>query len=200
MEFKPAPHSTQAALGIIVAGIGIATLGTVVLDWVGIAHEWVLSIRLLTLMTVAGPLVWLMLNMLQQRTGIKLTEQAIALHYPLPWFDRQIEYPQIAISVMINANQLAVIWLKPRRTAPGDDPLPPRPVLLISTPVNQAKQCQQQLEQLCPDQASWTPTIVQRMVRQRRWLRRGLGCLLTPIVSFGAIFLIARIIMAFLRI
>lgn len=200
MEFRPPHQSTQAAMGIMLAGIGVATLGSVILDLAGVGQEWVLTVRLLALMTLAGPLVWLFLNLLQQRTGVWLTEQHIILRYPLRWFDRQIDFSQIAISAMIKGEQVALIWLKPRRTAPGDEPLPPRPRLLISTTLGQAQQCQQELAQRCQPHQPWTPDAVQQMARQRRWLRRSLGCLATPLISFVLILVVVQIIMAFLRI
>lgn len=200
MEFRPPHQSTQAAMGIMLAGIGVATLGSVILDLAGVGQEWVLTVRLLALMTLAGPLVWLFLNLLQQRTGVWLNENHIQLRYPLRWFDRKIDFSQIAISAMINREQVALIWLKPRRTAPGDEPLPPRSRLLISTAIGQAQQCQQELAQRYPTLHSWTPDTVQQMARQRRWLRRSLGCLATPFVSFVMILVIVQIVIAFLRI
>lgn len=200
MKYPPPHQSTQAALGIILVGVGIVIFGGVALDSAGVAQEWVLSVRLLTVMTMVGPLVWLFLNFLKQRTGIWLTEHHIELRYPVRWFDRKIGFSQIAISAMINTEQVAIIWLKPRRTAPGDEPLPPRPRLLISTAIGQAQQCQQELTQRCHPLNPWTPDTVQQMARQRRWLRRSLGCLVTPIFSFGMILLIVQIVMVFLRI
>ncbi|MCB9436081.1 MAG: hypothetical protein H6673_03700 [Anaerolineales bacterium] len=200
MEFRPPRQSTQAAMGIILAGIGVTTLGATALDLAGVAQEWVLSVRLLALMTLTGPIVWLLLNLLQQRAGVKLAEQIIELRYPLRWFDQQIDFTQIAISVMISTEQVALVWLKPRRTAPGDEPLPPRPRLLISATIGQAQQCQQELSQRCHPHPTWTPDTVQKMARQRRWLRRSLGCLATPIVGFVLVLLIVQIVMAFLRI
>lgn len=194
--YRPYPENTLAARIIIVVGIVAAIVATAIAVITNADRGWVLSAILMPLIFISGPLVWLMLTMLNQHSGIQLSEDNLLLKYPLGYFNRTIPYNQIGTAKELQGT-IALIWLKPRPTAIGDEPRPPKVILLRSVEVQDAKVCGDALQTHLTIHPDWQPRDAASRVRRRAIIRRLLLFVTFPMLSLITVLTVLQIVFAF---
>lgn len=201
--FPSIQHEKKAAWQLILVAFGIGTIGSVVLHGVGASPGLVISVRVLGLISMSGPLLWLAAQIFYEKARVVLKRKSVVLHQPLRYFDREIPYHQIAIFTVEDDN-LALIWHKPRRVAPGDELRPPKPRLITSVALQDAKGCGVALGQALEgvDQPEiyheWTTSDILRQKRRRALFRRLTLFTILPFVCLFFMIVAARFIFALL--
>lgn len=200
--FPAIRQQTRPAILLVLIGIFIATLGSLVVDVLGATSTLVQSIRLLALIWLSGPMVWLIFEYYKQQARVILAETALQLHQPFQIFNRTIPYRQIMLPTALENGAMALIWLKPRKIAPGDDPRPPKARLLMSLPIEDtaiclAKVVEKTQQNVIPlEYQDWTvEKHIYRRRNRRAIFRRFLLLVVLPAISF-ILFMIAMQIRA----
>ncbi len=194
----PVP-STSSATWLTLGGLLVAGLGSIILDMLGASRGLVISMRILPLVVISGPAIWLLIQIFFKQAAVILQEQQLELRQPIRYFDRVMPYDQIGTHAIVDGDTLALIWLKPRRTPPGEEPRPPKPRLLTSVIIKNAQDCGQLLAERVQDIDDWTPEVVFKRKRRRAVRRRLLLFLVSPLISFILILLTIRLIFSFLN-
>ncbi len=88
--------------------------------------------RLLTLVFLSGPVVWSGLQLARRGCGVTINDGLIALQACLTRRIRRIPLAQVQAHKITATDQLAVAYLQPRRTEPGNEARPPRLRLYVT--------------------------------------------------------------------
>lgn len=190
--FHYPPQSTRLALILVFVAILVAAPGSLLLDMVGAADGLVNILRVVPLLMVSGPTVWLIIQLFFQQAGIVLKNDVLTLRQPIRYFDRTIPYTEIGAYAILDNDALGLIRLKPSRIAPGDEPRPPRPQLLTSVTIQNIQACVAYLDSIVETCADWTTDDVIKRKRRRALQRRLLLFLVSPLISFILILMAIR--------
>ena len=190
-------EQTTAAIGMVLVLGMISILSGLLSLLFEDSRNLTMSISLLALIVMVGPLIWLVFYSFNRQTGIILREKYCNVLFPLQYFNRNIPLEEIGIVEVVNIDRVGLEWLKPRRVAPGDDPRPPRRILLQSHSVENTKDCVEQIaNQRVTHESMALQKPLQREIRRRAIVRRILLLFLFPSIGFILIVLIYRIAFA----
>lgn len=195
--FRPYVENTAPARWITLGAVVIATTGTVASILSGAERGWVLSFLLLPLILGSGPAIWWLLYRLEQRAGVVVGVNALMVQQPIRYFSRVVPYEQIGACSVVNGT-LAIIWLKGRPTAIGDEPRPPKIVLLRSIEVEAIQDCYAQVSAHLSPHPDWTAKDATIRISRRAVWRRVLFYTGVPIVGFLTILIMVRIVFSVL--
>lgn len=197
------PSQAQAAAWILILlSFGIASIGSLILQVLGAKDALVVSVRLLAFACMWGPILWLILQSLYRRCYVALSPSHVFLRQPMWLFSRKIPYQEIAVFTVLDNAKIALIWLKPRRVAPGDEARPPSPKLIVGPPIENVQACvvllqeQWQNIELAAQDRHWQVNDIYRRKQRRAILRRLALFILTPFVCLFMMLLVARTIFA----
>ncbi|NDJ84866.1 MAG: hypothetical protein GYB66_03180 [Chloroflexi bacterium] len=201
-SYRSRTESTTAAWTILVTALLLGVPGGWLLSWIGLEDPAVRSLRLLSVLISLGPIVWLLLHYAQRRTEVRISPSNIQIRQMLPLFDRTVPLNEIAMfTIPSGSDCLVLLWLQPRRVAPGDEPRSPRPRVLQSAPLAEPQAClaaMQRHPRVKND--DWTPERLLRRHRRRAVSRRLQFFLIAPLISFILFLIAVRIVFAFLSV
>ncbi|PJF41801.1 MAG: hypothetical protein CUN55_11375 [Phototrophicales bacterium] len=193
--YRPYPEDTTLAKWITLVGFSIAIVGPLLAIIANLEKGWIWTLFFSPLIIASGPALWWLLYTFKQQAGIILTEEALIIRQPIRYFNRIVPYSQIGICGIVE-NTIAIIWLKERPTAVGDEPRPPKIITVRSIELEDVETCYRIIEERFTPHPDWTFQDLERRISRRAISRRMLLYITFPILSFILVFLLIRIIFA----
>ncbi len=198
--FPKIRHSKRSAMALVMIGLIIVIISSLMIELTDVPSNFIQSIRLFALIWITGPFVWIILELYKQESGIILGEHTLKFQQPLRFFNRTIPFRQIMLPTALQNGAIALISLNPRKTAPGDDPRPPKVRLLVSSSIQNTSECltilQEKIQQnIVPSMyRTWTvEQHIHRWRKQRALFRRFLLLVVLPAISFILFLMAMRI-------
>ncbi len=195
--YRPYIENTTSARWMTLGGVGLAGVGTPMALLAGLERGWVLTALLLPLILASGPAVWWLLYSFKRQAGILLGEDTLYLYQPVRYFNRTIPYHQIVACSVVNGT-VAIIWLKERPTSIGDDPRPPKLVVLRSIELEHAEDCYAALQGYLTPHIGWQPKNAEKRIKRRAILRRLLFYAIFPVISAICVWISIRVVFSLL--
>lgn len=198
--FPKIRHSKRSAMILVTIGLIVVAISSLVIELTDFQSTFIQSIRLLTLIWITGPLVWIILELYKQESGVILGEHTIRFQQPLRFFNRTIPFKRIILPTALQNGAIALIALNPRKTAPSDEPRPPKVRLQVSSSIQNTSEClmilQEKIQQNIVPSMYHTWTVEQHIHRrrkQRAFFRRFLLLVVLPAISFILFLMVMRI-------
>jgi hypothetical protein len=125
--------------------------------------------RFLTLVFVSGPLVWSGLQWARRNRGVTIGKDTVTLQSCLIRRAIRVPLTQVQAHKLTGTDQLALVWLQPRRAESGNEPRPPRLRLFVTAAIGNPTD----LAAALPEGKGITLAQLDEMMRWRR-VRRAL--------------------------